>query len=203
MSCSSSEPLPPIAVVAVVAVAVVPVVAVVAFVVVAVVVAPCPWPSPSPWPPAGLAAGFALRVGFPCRSLLLLNGSAVGWWCVFFWFLMLGLLSFAFSCVHSLFYLRCCCVVRLLILFCVLLWVFHQQHTRHNGHHRQAHHHGDHHHSVAVFIRKTVQLFTKEPSIFNCQRHDRTLSIESSTHVDGNEITVQREQNRRNLGIVC
>ena len=85
MSCSSSEPLPPIAVVvAVVAVAVVPVVAVVAFVVVAVVVAPCPWPSPSPWPPAGLAAGFALRVGFPCRSLLLLNGSVVGCWCGFF-----------------------------------------------------------------------------------------------------------------------
>ena len=103
----------------------------------------------------------------------------------FLGFLMLGLLSFAFSCVHSLFYLRCCCVVRLLVLFCVLLWVFHQHHPRHNGHHRQAHHHGDHHHSVVVFIRKTVQLFTKEPSIFNGQRHDRTLSIESSTHVDG------------------
>ena len=122
--------------------------------------------------------------------------------------LMLGLLSFAFSCVHSLFYLRCCCVVRLLVLFCVLLWVFHQQHTRHNGHHRQAYHHGDHHHSVAVFIRRGVQPFTKEPSIFN-RRHTSTTrkspaystvdtrenpSIESSTHVDCNEITVQREQ---------
>ena len=188
MSCSSSEPLPPIAVVvAVVAVAVVPVVAVVAFVVVAVVVAPCPWPSPSPspWPPAGLAAGFALRVGFPCRSLLLLNGSVVGCWCGFFLgILMVGLLSFAFSCVHSLFYLRCCCVVRLLVLFWVLLWVFHQQHTRHNGHHRQAHHHGDHHHSVAVFIRKGVQPFTKAPPYSTVDARPRH-SIESSTHVDG------------------
>ena len=66
-------------------------------------------------------------------------------------------------------------------------WGFHQQHTRHNGHHRQAHHHGDHHHSVAVFIRKGVQPFTKEPSIFNRRHTSTTRKSPAYSTVDTRE----------------
>ena len=204
MSCSSSEPLPPIAVVvAVVAVAVVPVVAVVAFVVVAVVVAPCPWPSPSPWPPAGLAAGFALRVGFPCRSLLLLNGSAVGCWCGF---CSLGFCCWACCHLPVRVCTRCSisgAAVWFGFWFCFVFCF------------------GSFISSIPVImviiVKPIIMVIIIIPSSFLSARvfsrsrkippystvDTRQRPIESSTHVDGNEITVQREQNRRNLGIVC
>ena len=55
--------------------------------------------------------------------------------------------------------------------------MFHQHHPRHNGRHRQAHHHGDHHHSLAVFIRKVVQPFTKEHYIFDAVARQRAFLL--------------------------